>query len=401
VKKPWVATALALVTAGCGGTALVGGRGGSPGLGGNPGSGGGNGGLDGGTSGAAGASCDQLAAAYAATLNAARACTPGALGQCQAIAALSSTSCPEYPTDWEYVNDTTQVKPALQSWRAAACPPDPNLESECPDDLDPMLAAPPSICLPTSPGATTGRCTAYGTDAAAGIAPDGGESCDQLAADYVAALNAGRACNPGSAHECSVFAADVPRCDGTCPTWVAALDEDPSEAWSRWASQCQLACADPPSCGTGIIRTGTCVPVDGGSPTGGICVVTTPGSGDAGVVTDCDQLASAYAAALNAALACTPGAPNQCQAIARPDPHNCPASGCDNQQYVNDASQVQSLRMKWLKPCDDPGDLECRGSLCKPPPPSACVATSPGATTGTCMPVPSDAGASADAGAAP
>ena len=399
-----------LFAAGCGRTRITGVTGGSAGSGGAPcttangclNAIGGSSGRDAGN-GSGGVSCYQLSAAYTAALKTALACTPGAPDQCQAIAALTLTACRDSSLDWEYVNDTTEVEPALRSWRDA-CPPSANSVANCSDGLAEQAVAPPSTCIPTSPGATTGTCMPYGSDAAAGIAPDGGESCDRLAADYVATVSAALACTPGAPNQCRQpnVPADINHCDGVCPTNETVNDPNSVlEAYVKWADQCQTC--PWPACATPTWRTGVCVPVDGGSPTGGICIPGTPigyggsdGGGDGGTaISDCDHLSSAYTAALAAARNCTVGATNQCQAVVSLDPHNCPAVVCDIREYVNNGAVVESVRQKWLGACDDtPGDLACQPMACATPPArSICVPTSVGASTGTCMPEQRDGGA--------
>jgi hypothetical protein len=275
-----VVAALGLAAAGCSGPPLVRGTGSSPGTGGLPGAGGpaGTGGVAG-TGGLDLALCTQVATAYADALTAALACTPGAPDQCQIVVGLTPSFCPPCGNQ-EYVNDATQVNAVLETWMASCAPPPP---AGC--GLGPCT--PPTLhasCWPTSPGATTGTCVPYGPDAGAEYVPDGGESCDQLAADWAAAAQAARACTPGAPDQCQQFvsATAVPsRDECNCPTsWVFVNDKSLlQDAARKWDLQCTQPCAGG-LCGVPTPSTGVCVPVDGGSsPAGGICV---PRTADAG-----------------------------------------------------------------------------------------------------------------------
>ncbi len=101
----------------------------------------------------------------------------------------------------------------------------------------------------------------------------------------------------------------------------------------------------------------------------------------------CDQLQAQYTAAVSASLACTPGAPNQCQALVGIAASACPSTACDGRELVNDDTQVEAARQSWLGACGPSGFLGCPVSQCAPPAPRTCVPTSPGAPTGTCMTV--------------
>jgi len=108
----------------------------------------------------------------------------------------------------------------------------------------------------------------------------------------------------------------------------------------------------------------------------------------------CDQLVAWHAVALTEALACTPGAPNQCQALAEVVPLACPSNACENYEYVNDTTQANAFLHSWYQSCvpRDPcpnGVLACVGTA----PPATCVPTGPGASTGVCTPAPRDGGA--------
>jgi hypothetical protein len=119
----------------------------------------------------------------------------------------------------------------------------------------------------------------------------------------------------------------------------------------------------------------------------------------------CDQLAAKYSAALSAASACTPGAPNQCQALVGNVPANCPESLCGAASYVNDGASVEAVRDSWLNEgCGGPPNL-CIAIACDPVPsvcvpvPSAGPSTGKSIGPGVCVPVSSTDGGIRDAGA--
>ena len=157
-----------------------------------------------------------------------------------------------------------------------------------------------------------------------------------------------------------------------------------------------VACSGAPLGGRGTGGTG------GGS---GPCPDSVPcvtsfggdigtGGSDAGSGALCSQLTEAYGAAVTAALTCTPGAPNQCQALVGIAPSACPGV-CGGQEFVNDATAVETLREKWLAACEPDVHIECVEITCTlPQPPSICVPTgAAAAVTGTCVPsVPADGG---------
>jgi hypothetical protein len=137
----------------------------------------------------------------------------------------------------------------------------------------------------------------------------------------------------------------------------------------------------------------------GGSPgTGGITV-------DGGNGTVCVQLAEKYSATLSAAAACTPGAPDQCQAIVANVPAGCPTTLCNEQSYVNDAASVEAVRQSWVGEGCGPA-IGCLLFRCDPPPAAVCVpvpstgtSTSTGKTAdvGICVPMGADGGLSGGA----
>jgi hypothetical protein len=265
-----------LLTLGCSGKPLDGGgSGGSAGFGGAPctaangcgggGSGGslgaaggspGTGGLScqrtdscGGTSGGpvdAGAVCEQLAERYQTVLAAARFCTPGAPNQCQSLVANVPSNCPgSVCSELMYVNDGASVEAARESWLGRSCAPNSLcIEKDC--GTPPGVCSPDGICVFAGADGGTGTATDGGsTD----VAPDGGESCAQLAADYAAAVKAAQACTPGAQSQCQVPASTFAT---TCPitgcgdeTYVNSTP-GVDDAISRWLAQCgqPVACPD-------------------------------------------------------------------------------------------------------------------------------------------------------------
>jgi hypothetical protein len=287
MRRFWITAAVALAAAGCSGTRLTGGDPDSGGescttangcLRGSGGIVGLDGGSAGGSGGTGGQSCDQLVAAHTVALTKALACTPAAPNQCHALAQVVPLACPtDACENYQYVNDNTQVNALLLDW-IGACPP--NGFGYCPNGV--LACGPhaqPSICVPTSPGASTGTCMPSPHDGGLGLAPDGGESCDQLAADYSGAVRAALACTPGAPNQCQArISPNLTPCDNDCATMEAANDATgATAAWQRWATRCvglgvcTLANCNPPSG-----QVGVCVPIDGGIPTGGICVNSTP-----------------------------------------------------------------------------------------------------------------------------
>ena len=235
----------------------------------------------GGTSGAdAGDSalCSQLTDAYSAAVTAALACTPGAPNQCQAVVAIAPTACPGAVCGGqEHVNDATEVETLREEWLSAC---EPGVHVGCVGiACDPPL--PPSVCVPTSPGATTGTCVPYGSDAGAAIVPDGGESCDQLVADYTAAVTAALACAPGAPNQCQARVSPTPAaCDTGCGAGDYVNDATGvSAALQRWITQCVGAVGCPLIlCQPPLQPAVSCVPnADGGQlASAGTCTVTVP-----------------------------------------------------------------------------------------------------------------------------
>ena len=88
----------------------------------------------------------------------------------------------------------------------------------------------------------------------------------------------------------------------------------------------------------------------------------------------CQQLASDYKAAFGAALACTPGAANQCQA---PVPVSL-CAGCA--WYVNDATQVVAVLDQFsAQGCDKSDPADCMFVSCPQAGPFICASADGGA----------------------
>jgi hypothetical protein len=226
---------------------------------------------------------------------------------------------------------------------------------------------------------------------------DAGEICGQIAAKYQMALTVARACTPGAPNQCQVLVGKGPtNCPGSVcsdETWVneGSLVESEQENWLN------AGCAGPPqpcieiSCNPPAFAcvgdgpgsaTGTCLPVtasDGGSP-------------DAGE--SCVELGTDYLNAVSAARACTPGASNQCQALADPVLEPCNAD-CRPLQPVNDATAASAALQRWAAQCAD----SCPKNVCTlPPTTGTCVVADGGGPGGIC--VVGTPATSADSGAA-
>ena len=280
----WVALALGLAGAACSSEQLAGGMHGSGGDGvgpcpscpvGTTGAGGtkGTGGTGGTTMDAGTGLCDQIAAKYQTALAVASACTPGAADQCQYVVGNVPANCPTSACGDEiYVNETSLVESERENWLNAGCggPPQLCIEIAC--------NPPPAACVPDSPGATTGTCVQFLAGADGGAAPDAGESCDQLAADYSAAVAAALLCTPGAPNQCQASIDPMlTACDDSCGTPISG--NDPSgvnAARMKWVARCGgnagcvLVVCDPPR-----TATGACLP-DGNDAGAGTCVTGEP-----------------------------------------------------------------------------------------------------------------------------
>jgi hypothetical protein len=96
----------------------------------------------------------------------------------------------------------------------------------------------------------------------------------------------------------------------------------------------------------------------------------------------CDEIKAAFDQALVAAMSCTLGAQNQCQAMALIAPlGSCP--GCA--QYVNDATTLDALRSQWsAQQCSQP--MPCPAIACALPRAVTCAAGD-GSAGATCQAV--------------
>jgi hypothetical protein len=312
--------------------------------------------------------CAQLTAEYTTSLNAAAACTPGALHQCETLATNTPTYCPN-TCDSRYVN-AYPTGTVWQDWENAC---DPGHPGSCGPTARCIPAVPHANCVPTTPGASTGTCVPYGPDAGAEIVPDGGESCGQLAADYAAAISAAQACTPGAPNQCEVqFPSTLIPCNGACATmaFVNGLADAAQAISETWSNQCGPSCGSD-VCTRFVPSSAVCVPVDGGT---GTCVPQPYGQG-----TPCDQLLADYASAVRAALPCTPGAPNQCQVRVGLTPWTV---GCADSlsQAVNDASGPNAAAQKWAASCG-PASSPCNSPQ-PPPSPGVCNPVGSASPTG-------------------
>jgi hypothetical protein len=99
---------------------------------------------------------------------------------------------------------------------------------------------------------------------------------------------------------------------------------------------------------------------------------------EAGSRAACEALEREFQSAWRRALACSPGAPNQCQTMATSGTVRCPLCPV----YVHNAAEVTRLR-------NDFRAMGCEAFYVQPCPVAACVAPTPGRC------VPTDAGAAA------
>jgi hypothetical protein len=111
-----------------------------------------------------------------------------------------------------------------------------------------------------------------------------------------------------------------------------------------------------------------------GCPTavdGGAAVVDAGALADGGPVT-CADLQSLYAAALSAALSCTPGAGGQCTKLVSQELSTlrCPGFPCAG-TYVNDDSALAAIAAVWSPACTY--DSACPQIACGSPDPGTCL----------------------------
>jgi hypothetical protein len=270
----------------------------------------------------------------------------------------------------------------------------------------------------TGTGGATGTGGVTGSGGATGITLDGGESCDQIAADYTTALGAAVACTPGAPNQCQALVATVPTScpDLACGNQVFVNDGTGLETVrDHWLNACDpeplhscpaIACASPAPPSVCVANapnatSGICVPSlaedAGTSGTGGTTGTGgssgTGGTGGTGGES-CDQLSIDYTTALTAALVCTPGAPNQCQMLVSSVPSGCPLTGCGPEIYVNDTTAVAAAQSTWVRQCVGPviacPQIACRIAIS----PSVCVPNDGGASAGASA----DASSGASAG---
>jgi hypothetical protein len=336
-----------------------------------------------------GQSCAQINASYQAAVSAALACTPGAPNQCEVRVASTPMECQQACGNGIPVNDDTTIEMIREQWLRSC---DPNPPHSCPYiPCDPPV--PPAACIPDGYGSATGTCVAGAGDGGAGIPSDAGPSCDQLATDYSAAVYAATACTPGAPNQCQALAARLPaNCPDLCNGSSRVNDTTSVEA----ARQSWLAagCGGPPTTCVAmdcVQLPGVCVPDPQGS---GSCTFVsrseagvvgpdpTPVAPDAGAT--CGQLEEEYYAAVYAAKACTPGAPNQCQVPVNPSPSEFAPGGCEVGWYVNDATAVDAVLARWIAQC---GVTPVKCPLpCQPPPGRVtCAATDAGPAAGICV----------------
>src|SRR6185437_10306956 len=167
--------------------------------------------------------------------------------------------------------ETSLVESERENWLNAGCggPPQLCIEIAC--------NPPPAACVPDSLGATTGTCVQFLAGADGGAAPDAGESCDQLAADYSAAVAAALLCTPGAPNQCQA-AADpmLTPCNDSCGTHISVNDASAvNAARMRWVAQCAGDYGCPLSICELPAPTGTCVPA-GNDAGAGTCVTGGP-----------------------------------------------------------------------------------------------------------------------------
>ena len=97
-----------------------------------------------------------------------------------------------------------------------------------------------------------------------------------------------------------------------------------------------------------------------------------------------------YASALTAALACTPGAPNQCQALVANVSHELPRQSlCGGRVVRERRHDRRGGARKWLDECEPAARQPVHRHRLRsvPRPPAPVSRRGPGATTGTCVPV--------------
>jgi hypothetical protein len=207
----------------------------------------------------------------------------------------------------------------------------------------------------------------------------GGASCDQLVAWHAVALTEALVCTPGAPNQCQALAEVVPLACPTnaCENYEYVNDVTRAKAFlGSWYQSCVPSdpCSEVLAC-IGTAPRATCVPTSPGASTG--TCTPSPSDGVSTVAPDggesCYQLSNDYTAAVRAALACTPGASNQCQAQVTPNLFPC--GDCQTMEAANDATAVNAIWQRWAAQCADTAD--CLQVGCHPPP----------GQTGVCVPV--------------
>jgi hypothetical protein len=188
--------------------------------------------------------------------------------------------------------------------------------------------------------------------------------------------------------------------------WSLPRDESRKKAWSIWfrdtpfgqrlllfslSTASQISDAKvPKGAKTSGVRVGAGIAVDLEMNLRTLAVAVfgillelgcgSPGNGGR----TCAQLQSDYEQALPPALACTPGATNQCQQA-------IPVTSCAGcNRYVNDATKLDAITTQLV----NQGCVHCEGlDLCVQTGPYACVANDGGVSVGQCaIALPSGSG---------
>jgi hypothetical protein len=232
-------------------------------------------------------------------------------------------------------------------------------------------------------GGDTGATTGLGSG---GFGGKVSAACAAFTAEYQSAFVAAESCRVGASGQCqqSVPSA-LSGC--SCPTYVtdsSALSMI-RKSWDQvgcpvQTATCEIFCP--------IAVNTTCVPSDGGSAgfcsyvpgTGGIsgsdgggAVGGTSGSGGSpvdGGLSDCDTLASEYAAVLVGARTCTAGAASQC---GQQVPTYLSACSSNCTEFVTDSSVLNAIRDDWKTAGCANVPVVCPLFACAPAASATCV----------------------------
>jgi hypothetical protein len=273
--------------------------------------------------------------------------------------------------------------------------------------LSMILAATAACSQSLTPNMTGTGGTRTGAGGEGGTGPGSGGSggsvssvCNTLVAEYQSAVAQAQTCQVGASGQCQqLVTGSLSSC--SCPTYVtdSSTLSAIEDAWAAAGCMapgpvCDLFC--PAALNT------TCVAVDGGST--GFCSYV-PGTGGAsgfggtsgnngsggragsggttgaggstldGGLSNCNVLASRYAAVLNGARSCTAGAAGQCAQEVPSSLSPCNA-GCTT--FVTDRSVLDVIRQMW--DADGCGNVKvlCIASACAPATGAACVASDAG-----------------------